>query len=116
MTMSTNSKTVIPSPFKGISNNHSELHSQLAQTGTVLPYHPFGYNQKRSEGNGCITLLFLMECFLLGRSRSGVGAEVGVDVFRPESGLESESLKIRRLRSPAQDTEECISGRGYADR
>ena len=36
---------------------------------------------------------------LLGRSRSGVGVGVGVNIFRPES--DSESLKIRRLRSPA---------------
>ena len=41
-----------------------------------------------------------MENTLLGRSRSGVGVGVGVDIFRPESELESESLKIRRLRSP----------------
>ena len=41
-----------------------------------------------------------MEYLLLGRRRSGVGAGVGVDIFRPESELESESLKICRLRSP----------------
>ena len=34
---------------------------------------------------------------MLGRNRSGVGAGVGVDIFRQDS--ESESLKIRRLRS-----------------
>ena len=42
---------------------------------------------------------FRTENPLLGRSRSGVGVGVGVDIFRPESELESESLKIRRLRS-----------------
>ena len=42
-----------------------------------------------------------MENPLLGRSRSGVGIGVGVEIFRPESELESESLKVRRLRSPA---------------
>ena len=38
---------------------------------------------------------------MLGRARSGVGTGVGVDIFSPESELESESLKIRLLRSPA---------------
>ena len=47
--------------------------------------------------------LFRMEDLLLGRSRSGVGVGVGVEIFRPESELESESLKIRRLRSPGDD-------------
>ena len=46
---------------------------------------------------------FRMEYLLLGWSRSGVGAGIGVDIFRPESELESESLKSRRLRSPASD-------------
>ena len=42
-----------------------------------------------------------MECFLLAWSQSGVGAGIGVGIFRPESELEAESLKIRRLLSPA---------------
>ena len=41
-----------------------------------------------------------MKHILLGRSQSGVGDEVGVDIFRPELELESKSLKIRRLCSP----------------
>ena len=40
----------------------------------------------------------LMGCLLSGRSRSGVEVGVGVDTLRSDS--ESESLKIRRLRSP----------------
>ena len=40
--------------------------------------------------------LFRMDYLLLGRSRSGVGVGVGINISRPES----ESLKIRQLRSP----------------
>ena len=36
---------------------------------------------------------------MLDRSRSGVGAGAGVDIFRTEL----ESLKIRRLRSPGHN-------------
>ena len=46
--------------------------------------------------------LFGMENLSLGPSRSGVGAGVGVNIFMPKSGLESELLKIRRLCSPEQ--------------
>ena len=42
--------------------------------------------------------LFGIEYLLIGRSRSGVRLGIGVGIVRPES--ESESLKIRRLRSP----------------
>ena len=45
-----------------------------------------------------------MENHFLGRSRSGVGVGVGVDIFSLESELESESLKIHRLRSPGFET------------
>ena len=45
---------------------------------------------------------FRIEYLLLGRSRSGVGAGVGVDIFRPES----ESLKISRLRRPDLKTDD----------
>ena len=44
------------------------------------------------------TSFFRIEYLLLGRSRSGVGARVGVVISR----LESESQKIRRPRSPAE--------------
>ena len=57
--LSTNSKTVIPSPCKGISNNHCRLHPQLERTGAVLPYHPFGYNQKGNQEKSYSILLFL---------------------------------------------------------
>ena len=40
---------------------------------------------------------------MLGHSRSGVGVEVRVDIFRSESVLASESLEIRRSRSPGQE-------------
>ena len=46
-----------------------------------------------------------MKYLLLGRSRSGVGFRVGVDIFRRESESESESLKNRRLRIPAQTSQ-----------
>ena len=38
---------------------------------------------------------------MLGRSRIGVGGGVGVDIFRPESESELESLEICRLHRPA---------------
>ena len=44
-------------------------------------------------------LFFRIEYLLLGRSQSGVGLGVGADIFIPE--FESESVKFRRLRSPA---------------
>ena len=37
---------------------------------------------------------------MLGWSRSRVGVGIGVNIFRPESELESESLKNHQLRSP----------------
>ena len=48
-----------------------------------------------------------MEYFFLGRSRGEVGVGVGVDISRWE--LESESLKIRRLRSPDHTALICIA-------
>ena len=51
-----------------------------------------------------IILLFMTRYLWLCPSRSGAGAGVGVDIFRPESELGSESLKIRRLRSPGIST------------
>ena len=103
MTVSTNSKAVVPSPLKGISVNHDLLHPQVARRGAKLPYHLFRCNQKGNQERGFIMYLFFrMEYILLGRSRTGVG--VGVDIFRPESESESESLNIHRLCSPGQDT------------
>ena len=55
----TYSKTVIPGPFKRISDGHGRLHPRSARTGAVLPYHRFGYNQKGNQENGCIILFFL---------------------------------------------------------
>ena len=49
-----------------------------------------------------------METPLLSQIRSGVGVGVGVDIFGPESELESESLKIRRLRSAALDQQRTL--------
>ena len=50
-----------------------------------------------------------MEKRSLVRSRSGVGVGVGDDIFSPESELESESLEIHRLRSPASNIQEGTS-------
>ena len=44
--VSTHSKTVIQTTFKGISDNQGRLDLQLARTRAVLPYHPFGCNEK----------------------------------------------------------------------
>ena len=44
-----------------------------------------------------------------GRSRVGVGAEVGVDIFIPESELESESPRICRFRSPGVEKSVGVS-------
>ena len=100
--MAISSRTVIPTRFKGISDNYGRLYSQFVRTGTVVPYNWFGYNQKRNQENGYIILLFpRIELFLLGRSRIGVGAGVGVDIFRPESESDLESFEIRRLDRPA---------------
>ena len=46
--------------------------------------------------------LLKTEYIALSRSRGGVGVGVGIDTFTPESESEPESLKIRRLRSPAE--------------
>ena len=47
-----------------------------------------------------IIAIFRIKQLLLGRGQSGIGAGVGVDIFKPESELES--LEIRRLRSPVE--------------
>ena len=57
--LSTKSKTVIRSPFRGISDNHSQLHQQLGRTGAMLSYHPFGYNQKGNQEDDYTLLFFL---------------------------------------------------------
>ena len=85
MIVSANSKAVIPSPFKRISENYGQLHPQLVRTGAVVPYHQFGYNQKENQENGYIILFFLNEILHAARNRSRVGFVVGVDIFRPES-------------------------------
>ena len=90
-----NSKFVIPTTFKGVSDNHGRLHPQLALTGTVFLYDTFGHSQKETEKWLRHIAPFGMNLTLLGWSRSGVaaGVGVGVDIFRSE--LESESLKIQ---------------------
>ena len=78
------------------------LYPQLAQTGALLPYHTFGCIRKGNLRKLLHhTALFGTEYLLGDRSRSAVGVGVGVGIFRPGAELESESLKIRRLRSPA---------------
>ena len=98
VTVSTNSKTFIPFHIQRNQRYSRRLYPQLARTGAVvLLHHPFGCNQKGNQGSGHIMLL------LIGQSRSGVVVGVGVNIFRPESELESKSRKIRRLRIPAFD-------------
>ena len=95
--MTASSKTVMPITFKGISDTYGRLHPRFARTGAELPYFRFGDNQNGNQENCYIILLFFgMELFLLGWNQSGDGA--GDDIFMKES--ESESLKIRGLRSP----------------
>ena len=72
----TNSKTVISTTCKGISDNHCRLHPQLARTGAVLSYHPFGRNQKWNQENGTSYC-----CFYKGI----LPVRVGADIFRPVS-------------------------------
>ena len=96
MTVSINSKSVMPGSFERIRHNHGGLHPQLVRTGVVLPQHPFEFNKEGNQENSSIVLLFLGRKPLVGRSRNGVGVRVGVDIFRPESGLP----KLRRLCSP----------------
>ena len=87
----------MPITFKGISDTYGRLHPRFARAGAELPYFRFGDNQNGNQENCYIILLFLgMELFLLGWNQSGDGA--GDDIFMEES--ESESLKIRGLRSP----------------
>ena len=100
--MAISSKSVISTRFKETSDNYGRLYSQFAQKGAIVPYYWSGYNHKGNQGNRYIHLIsvFGIELLLLGRSRCGVGAGVGVDIFRPESESELESLEIRGLRSP----------------
>ena len=63
---------------------------QLAWTGSVLKYHPFGYKQKGDKEMAISSCFFKdgnTEISLLGHSRSWLGVEVGVDIFKPESEL-----------------------------
>ena len=101
--MAISSKTVCRPHLKesGITMVGCPLHRQFARTAAVLPYYWFEYNQKGNQENGYIILLFLEWNCLARRSESGVKVGVGVDIFRPESESELESLEIRRLCSPA---------------
>ena len=45
--------------LKGISDSQDRLHPRLTQADSLLPYRPFGRNQKGKPENGYITLLFL---------------------------------------------------------
>ena len=82
-------QTVIPTTFKEISENHGRLHSQLARTGVVSLYL---WMQSKVESREWLlhVALLRIEYLLLGRSRSGVRAGVGVVIIRPESESESE--------------------------
>ena len=45
--------------FKAISDNHCQLHLQLARKGDVLLHHSFAYNQNGNQENGYVMLLVL---------------------------------------------------------
>ena len=79
-------KTVMPTTSKGIIDSYCRLHIQLAQIGSVLPYHPFGYNRKGNQERDYYDAFFKMEYLLLG----------GVEV---QSKLESGSIFSGRSRS-----------------
>ena len=86
--------TAISSPFEGNSDNHGWFHPQLEPTDTPSPHHPFGYIQRGNEENDHIP-------FLDGKPLAGSESKRNRSwYFRAESELESESLKICRLRSP----------------
>ena len=88
-----------PHTNESSNGKHGRLHPQPPRTGSISLYYSFGYNQKETKK---LYLIFIskMELFLIGQSRSGVGARVWVDIFRPGSESELESLKICRLHSP----------------
>ena len=86
---------------QGIIDNHGRLHWQLSRTGVMLPYQPFGYNQKGKQENDYILLLvFGWNTYsLLDRSLNGVGIGVGVDIFKQDSETESELLFVAEMFS-----------------
>ena len=84
--MSTISKTVIPSSFKEISNNHDRFHPQLARTGAVLPITHLD-TIKREYRKWLHPITFL---------RWNTSCKVGVEA---ESELESDSIFPVRSRS-----------------
>ena len=104
VTVSTKSKKFIPFHIQRNQRYPRRLYPQLARTcAVVLLHHPFGCNQNGNQESGHITLL------LIGRSRSGVVIGVRVNIFMRESELESESRKIRGLRSAAFDPDTLCS-------
>ena len=98
----TNSKPVTPNPFKGISSKGPRpAASAVSTNGCCITLSPIWIQSKGKSGKWLRHIaLFRMEYLLLGRSRSGARAGVGVDIFRRDPELESESPKIRHLRSP----------------
>ena len=96
VTVSTNSKAAIPGPFKAINNNHGRLDPHISRTDSVLPYHPFQFNQERNQENDYVILLFF-DGMPLVKSESKRSLSWSRNrYFRPES----EPLKICRLRGP----------------
>ena len=85
--MAISSNTVIPTTFKGMSDNHGRQHPRWARLGAVLPYHPFGCQRNGNHENGYIVLLFLWW---------NNPCEAGVEA---EWELESESIFSGRSRS-----------------
>ena len=89
------SKPVLPTLSEGIISRTQPADN--ASTWNV-PYSRRGHFERKSEKTICLILQILMWCHLLGRNRSGVG--VWVDIIRPESESESESIKNYWLCSP----------------
>ena len=96
--MKISSKAVIPTTFNGISDNHDRLRQQIARMSAVCRITCLGTIKMKIKKWPHRIALFKTEQLLLGRIQNGIGVGVSVNIFWPES--ESESLEIRRLRSP----------------
>ena len=81
-------------PFKGISDNQCRLHPSKCERVLYCHVTRLDTSKREIKKVGTQYCSFRIECLLVGRSRSGIG----VNIFWLK--LESESHKIRRLRSP----------------
>ena len=102
VTMAISSKTLLPPTFKGIGDNYTAgCIRSLRKRVTYSRIISLGTIKRDIEKMATSYCYFQNGIFLVGLSRSGVGAGLGVDISRPESKSELELLEIRRLRSPA---------------